>query len=502
MTDWTEANAILELEPKPVWRFFAGIAAVPRPSGREQQVRAHLRQVAEQYGLAVREDQVGNLAISVPASPGCENAPPTILQGHLDMVCEKNADTAHDFEREGIRLVLDRDEKTGEQIVRAAGTTLGADNGIGVSLALAAATSADVVHGPLEILCTVDEEVGMTGAAALEPGFVTGDRLINLDSEDDEVIYIGCAGGGDITLTWEFPLKPLDGRLELFRVRVSGLRGGHSGGDIHENRANANKVLTRTLLAAKKTVRLVSISGGSKRNAIPREATAIVAGRPGLTKALRKAAAEVRTAVVRESAEPAAQIQVESVDRATATGALSPADSRRLLWALTALPNGVLEMHQKLPGLVQTSNNVATISTEPAEKPGYMRVTVGNLSRSSMEGRVEATWEQIAAVGHLTRARVQTGHQYPGWDPNPDSPLLALCRCVYQQLFGREPRVTAIHAGLECGIIGQRMGGRLDMVSIGPRIAGAHSPDERVYVASVQKSYQYLKAILAELART
>ena len=489
------------LEPTPVWRFFAGIAAVPRPSKHEQRIRAHVRQTAEQLGFAVREDRTGNLAIDVPATSGYEKAPRIILQGHLDMVCEKNAGTQFDFDREPIRPVIDQDEKTGALIVRADGTTLGADNGVGVAMALAAASSPDVVHGPLEILCTIDEEMGMTGAGQLEPGFVRGQRLLNLDSEDDTVVYIGCAGGGDVTLTWELDTQPLAANLEIGRVAVSGLRGGHSGGDIHENRGNAVKVLVRTLQAAGVTgLQVASVAGGSKRNALARESSAIVAGPAGTLAALKKVAAEIRDAVIREFAEPAAVIVVEPVGRDQAARALSVGDSQRLLWALTALPHGVLEMHPKVTGLVQTSNNVAIIASEPAGNGSKLRVVVGCLSRSSVAGRLAATREQIAAVGRLAGAAVELGHAYPGWEPNIDSPLLGVCRRVYEQLFNEAPRVTAIHAGLECGIIGQRLGD-IDMISFGPRIHGAHSPDEHVYVASVQKSYRYLTAVLGELAR-
>lgn len=501
MTSAADAHPVAALEPAAVWRFFADIAAVPRPSKHEQRIRAHVRQTAERLGLAVREDAAGNLVVAVPASPGHGDAPVTVLQGHLDMVCEKNAGTPHDFERDPIRLVLDRDPQTGREFVRADGTTLGADNGIGIALALAAASSPDVVHGPLEILCTVDEEMGMSGAGALEPGFFSGRRFLNLDSEEDDVLYIGCAGGGDVTLTREFALRPLDERAELARVTVSGLRGGHSGGDIHENRANAIKVLARVLTAPRRApLRIAGLSGGSKRNAIAREASALVAGSHRTIGQLRRAAEEVRAAVVRESAETHAAIRIEPAERSAAGAALSPADSARLLLLLTGLPHGVLETHPQVRDLVQTSNNLATIAAEPVDGHARLRVTVGNLSRSSIESRLEATRAQVAAVGRLAGAAVELGHSYPGWEPNIDSPLLATCRRIYRELFGADPKVTAIHAGLECGIIGRRVPG-LDMVSLGPQIKGAHSPDERVYVDSVRKSYRFLTAILAELAR-
>lgn len=486
---------VADLEPKPVWQFFAGIAAVPRPSKHEERIRAHVRQVAEKLGFAVREDGIGNIVIQVPAKPGCERAPVTVLQGHLDMVCEKNAGTAHDFDKEGIHLLLEKDPKTGEPIVRGKGTTLGADNGIGVAMALAAASSPDVRHGPLEILCTVDEEMGMSGAAALEPGFFQGKRMINLDSEEDNVIYIGCAGGGDSTLTWDFETQPVE-KLEICRVTISGLRGGHSGGDIHENRGNANRILARVLAEGGADLRLSEITGGSKRNAIPREAQAVIAGPAGVGEKLRAAAKAVRELAARESAEPELKISVEAAE---AQRALTVDDTRCVLLALTALPHGVLEMVPQIPGLVQTSSNVATINTSALGASG-LRVEIGNLSRSSVDTRIDAVWAQIAAVAQLAGARFESGNRYPGWQPNVDSQLLAICRDTYRGLFNKEPNVTAIHAGLECGIIGRRMGG-LDMVSFGPNIKGAHSPDERTYPRSVEKSYKMLCAVLGDLAK-
>jgi len=487
-------NAVVvgSLEPRAVWEYFAGLADVPRPSKKEGRVREHVRSTARQRGLTVREDAAGNLLIEVPASPGCESAATVVLQGHLDMVCEKNAGTAHDFERDPIRLVLDRDAETGEAIVRADGTTLGADNGMGVALALAAATSPEIAHGPLEILCTVDEEAGMSGAKALSPGFFQGKLLLNLDSEEDDVIYIGCAGGCDSRLSWSFPVSPAPADAERACVSVTGLRGGHSGGDIHLNRASAVRLLARVLSECAE-IRLADIRGGSLRNAIAREAQASVVGPLGSVETLASAAARVQEEVVREHGEACCVIRV---DRA----AVESADTQRLLDSLVALPHGVLGVVPQMPGLVLASNNVATVAGRREKPDGPLAVEVGCLSRSSSLAHLQRVVRQIAAVGRLAGARVESGNAYPGWQPNVDSPLLALCRKVYEEQFGSVPRVTAIHAGLECGIIGDRVGGGLDMVSIGPRIRGAHSPDERVYVASVQKSWRFLTAILAALA--
>lgn len=500
MSAQADPGGIETLEPAPVWRLFAGIAATPRPSKQEVQIRQHVRSIAQASGLRVREDHVGNLVIEVPASPGRETTPITVLQGHLDMVCEKNADTTHNFERDPIRLVVEKDPTEGQLIVRADGTTLGADNGIGVALALAAACSPEVIHGPLELLFTADEETGMTGAQALGPDSFRGRRMLNLDSEEDDALYIGCAGGCDTTLSWDFTAQGIGQDAGTCRVVVTGLRGGHSGSDIHRNRGNAVKLLVRTLLRAHpERLQIAALSGGSKRNAIPREAAATVSGPPATLTSLQAAAQKVRDEAARESAEENLAIHVEGVPRDEAWGVLAVADTQRLLAALAALPHGVLGMHQEIEDLVETSNNVATVATEVGGQRGTTRVEVGTLSRSSSASRLDETLAQIAAVGRLAGADVRTGNAYPGWEPNVNSPTLATCRRMYAELFGQPPKVTAIHAGLECGIIAERVGG-MDTVSLGPRIEGAHSPDERVYVASVQKSWQYLVAVLSALA--
>ncbi len=493
MTSQANLNAIESLQPAAVWRFFAGMSDIPRASKHEEKIRAHTRQVAEELGFAVREDRVGNMVIDVPATPGCENAPITVLQGHLDMVCEKNADTEHDFDNDPIKLVVDKDDK-GEQIVRADGTTLGADNAIGVAMGLAAAASPDVTHGPLELLCTIDEEMGMTGAKVLDPAFFKGRRMLNLDSEDDTAIYIGCAGGCDSTLTWKLPMAAVS--CDVCRVAVSGLAGGHSGGNIHLNRGNAIKLLVRTLRAAG-NVQLVEFVGGSKRNAIPREAHAIVAGPAGLAEQLSQAAHDVQTETVKHGNEPGCLIKIDSV---AAQEAASVSETRNLLTTLAALPHGVQAVVPEIAGLVQTSNSMSTV--EGGVVDGKLKLTVGCLSRSSSRAQLRETVRQIAAIGELAAAKVESGNEYPGWAPNVDSPTLATCLRIYKEMFNDEPLVTAIHAGLECGLIGERVGeGQMDMVSFGPRIEGAHSPDERVYVASVEKSYRYLVAVLGELAK-
>lgn len=498
MTTTQTDGVFAGLEPKAVWNFFAGMTAVPRPSKREEKIRKHVRETAERLGLHAEEDATGNILIKVPATPGRERTPITVLQAHVDMVCEKNSGTKHDFDREGVYPFMETESSTGERVVKAKGTTLGADNGIGVCMALAAASSPEVVRGPLELLFTVDEEDGMTGAKNVRPDMFRGKRMINLDSEEDDSLYIGCAGGCDTNLTWKYDTAPLAGGLEVVRVSVTGLRGGHSGVEIHEGRSNAIKLLVRTLArGGGDALQLITIQGGSKRNAIPREATAAVAGPAGLLGSLKKAAAEVTREAKEESYEAGTSITVEG-GKPDGSPAVEKGRTRELLRALSAIPSGVLGMHPRVAGLVETSNNLSTVNSTTAGS--RLSVQAGLLSRSSSNSRIKETMAQLAAIGSLTGADIATGNQYPGWSPNPDSPTLAIARRVYKDLFGAEPKVAAIHAGLECGIIGERMGG-MDTISLGPTIKGAHSPDERVYVASVAKAWRFLTALLDALSK-
>ena len=494
MSTVADRSAVESLAPQTVWRIFSGISAVPRPSKREQKIRAHVKQVAESHKFKVREDRVGNLLIEVPATKGCENAPAVVLQGHLDMVCEKNAGTAHDFDADPIRLVIDKAAE-GKQIVRADGTTLGADNGIGVSLALAAATDAAAVHGPLEILCTIDEEDGMSGAKAISPDLFKGRVMLNLDSEEDDALYIGCAGGTDTTLIWSLPTAAPPPSAEVCRISITGLTGGHSGCDIHLNRVSGIALLWQMLQAIDEpTLQLATVSGGSKRNAIPREAAAVAAGPRGLAAKLNNASKALQAQAV-SLGERGCKITVES---ASATAVASVDDSQRVLTAIAALPHGVLAVVPDIPGLVQTSNGTTTIKSVD---DGKLRIEVGCLSRSSSTTDMNTVLAKIAAIARLAGARAERANEYPGWSPNLQSPTLAVCRAAYERVFKKPPRIASIHAGLECGIIGERVGG-MDMVSFGPNIQGAHSPAERVEVASVERMYRYLLAVLADLAKS
>ncbi|MGE3180056.1 MAG: aminoacyl-histidine dipeptidase [Phycisphaerae bacterium] len=484
------------LQPTAVWNIFASLSDVPRPSKKEARVQQWALDFAKQHGFDATHEDVGNVIIRVPATKGRENAPTVVIQGHLDMVAEKNAGTQHDFENDPIELMLDKDPRDGTSIVRAKGTTLGADNGIGVALALAAATEKDVTHGPLEILLTCDEEAGMTGAKAVTPKSITGRTLINLDSEEDHALYIGCAGGADTTLRWELPLSRVDENTSCVAISVTGLTGGHSGCDIHLNRGNAIKLAARVIATAQlENYRLISFDGGSMRNAIPREAKCVLAVSAKDRETLQKAAKEVQEAALR-AGEAKARIQIETAQ--AATGAAATDDSKKIIHCALALPSSVLALVPTIPGLVQTSNNVSTIASKQANDK--LAITLGCLTRSSAMDDTRSVVQQIRTIGTLTGATVDAGNAYPGWQPNADSKLLKTCAKVYEDCFGHKPTVTAIHAGLECGIIGERVGGDMDMISFGPRIEGAHSPDERVYPDSVAKIWTYLKAVLKELA--
>jgi dipeptidase D len=481
-------DVLASLQPRSVWQHFSAIAAVPRPSKHEERISAWVRGLAKEHGYEVRADATGNLVLRVPASKGLERAPVVILQGHLDMVCEKNKDVTHDFMADPIRPRLD-----GEWVM-ATGTTLGADNGIGVAAALAAATDPDVRHGPLELLFTIDEETGLTGAQRLDPQLLEGRLLLNLDSEDDGKIFVGCAGGGDTHLFLDTPRRAAP-RGKPYKLEVTGLRGGHSGLNIHENRGNALKLLTRVLLAALEAgidFDLVHLQGGSKHNAIPREAEATLHLEP---------AAQARLAQLLSSMRQAFRTELEGIDDGlelhfgpTEAGsqAWAAADRDRLLRLLAALPHGVLGMSPAIPGLVETSSNLAVV------EPDNGRVKIVTASRSSVMPTLRAVMGSIRAAGTLAGAQIEAHEGYPGWKPRMESPLLEVVRKVYEELWSRPPEVTAVHAGLECGLLGEKVPG-LEMVSFGPQIEGAHSPAERVHVPSVARFWEALRRVLERL---
>ena len=485
----TADSPVAQLEPRAVWRHFAALNRVPRASKEEERVIAFARRFGESLGLDTRVDAVGNVVVRKPATPGREDRPTVLLQAHLDMVHQQNAGTGHDFAREGIRMRVDGDW------VHAEGTTLGADNGLGVALAMAVlADAGTLAHPPLEVLFTVDEETGMTGAKGLEPGTLTARYMLNLDTEDDRELTIGCAGGVDVTARGRYTQEPAPADYQAVRLTVSGLSGGHSGMQIHEGLGNANKLLARLLLAAEEAgaaPRLARFDGGGLRNAIPREAYAELLVSDA--EALRAALASAKTAIAAEYAttDPELHIAVEEAP-SRPEQVFAAADQARLLHALQACPNGIYRMSPDVPGLVQTSNNLARVL---AADGAYEALC---LTRSSVDSE---KWDQVGAIRAvfaLAGAAVTTSGDYPGWTPRPDSRLLTVMRDLYRERFGEEPLVEACHAGLECGLIGEKVPG-MEMISFGPNIRGAHGPDERAQISSVQKVWGYLTEALARL---
>jgi dipeptidase D len=478
------------LEPKNVWKHFDKIRSIPHCSGHEARLGEYLIAYAKGKELDVERDANGNVVIRVPATAGREQAPTIVLQGHMDMVCEKNSDVVHDFSKDPIQL-----EFQGEWL-KAKGTTLGSDNGIGLAAALSVIDSKDVVHGPLELLFTVDEEVGLTGAGKLKVGFLKGSMMLNLDSEELGAVYIGCAGGGDTTL--KFPVEFIDAPAGTkgFVLRVAGLRGGHSGIDIHEQRGNAIKILSRVLWKAsrRQPVHLVSIRGGNKRNAIPREAEAELLVLETAVDDLSELIGDEGAKIAEELGSREVNLSVKlAPSERTFSRMMNVDGQKRLLSLLLALPHGVETMSYDIAGLVETSNNLATIST------GGDDVVIGLSTRSSIASALKALRDRIRSAAELAGAAIDENEPYPGWKPNLESKLLAVVKAVHLREFEKEPQLKAIHAGLECGIIGEKFPG-MDMISIGPWIEHPHSPDERVNIASVEKFWTLLKAILAELA--
>ena len=476
------------LQPQGLWSNFYDLTQIPRPSGQKEEVSAFLANYGRSLGLETIVDEIGNVIIRKPASPGYENHPGVILQGHMDMVPQKNNDTVFDFAKDPIEAYID-----GEWVT-AKGTTLGADNGIGVAAAMAILADKNVVHPPLEVLVTVDEETGMYGAFALEGGLLQGKTLLNLDSEAEGELYVGCAGGVDTTAKFAYtPVEVEEGDVAV-KVSVTGCKGGHSGCDIHLQRANANKLLFRFLkeAVANYEARLASVEGGSLRNAIPREASAIITiPAEGLDEVM-DLVAEFEDLFVAEydGVEDNIRLTAEQVE---CPATELPEDVQDfLIHAITACPHGVYRVIPEMPDVVETSNNLAMLKTEDN------CVTVYCLTRSSVESRKEELQEIIQSVFAMAGAEVEFSGSYPGWKPNLKSHILEVMKQTYQENYGVEPRVIIIHAGLECGIIGRNYPG-MDMISFGPTIKYPHSPDERVNIATVAKFYDYLLATLKAL---
>lgn len=480
---------ISELNPTIVWKYFHEITQVPRPSKKEEKIIKYLEDFAKEHNLPYKKDKVSNIIISKPATPGYEHLQTVILQSHMDMVCEKNSDVTIDFENDPIQVVID-----GEW-VKAKGTTLGADNGIGVAAELALLASNDIEHGPIECLFTVDEETGLTGAQALEAGFMTGKILLNLDSEDEGEIFIGCAGGKGTTATFTYTPQSVNDSLSYMRIDVKGLKGGHSGGDIHQGLGNANKILARFLYLLNEACdfTLCEISGGNLHNAIPREAHAVV----GVAQADREKARVLANTFSVEIenefkfADPDVKLEMGTTDKPTFS--LDNELKLNLIHSLNACPHGVYGMSHEIHGLVETSTNLASVKMKEGNQ-----IVVVTSQRSSTNSAKEALANEVASTFLLAKAEVVQGDGYPGWAPNADSEILKVSKETYIKLFGKEPKIMAIHAGLECGLFLEKYP-YLDMISFGPTMRDVHSPNERMEIKTVDMWWRHLLEVLKNI---
>lgn len=480
---------ITDLNPKGVFHYFNEICKVPRPSKKEEKILAYLKEFAESHQLEYQQDKIGNLLIKKKATPGKENLKTVILQSHVDMVCEKNREVEHDFEKDPIIPLVEGDW------LKAKGTTLGADNGIGVATQLALLASNEIEHGPMECLFTVDEETALTGAFHLEKGFLSGDILLNLDSEDEGELFIGCAGGIDSIATYPYEEIEVPKNYFFFKVEVKGLKGGHSGADIHLGRGNANKILNRFLSQSleKHDLYVCEMDGGNLRNAIPREAYAICAIPNDDSKHDIRAELNIFIAEMEDELgiiEPDFTMTLESV--AQQAKAIDRETVSHLVKSLYAVYHGVYSMSQDIPGLVETSTNLASIKMKD------QKIKVETSQRSSITSSRDDMARTVSAALELGGAEVTHRSAYPGWKPNPHSPILEIAKESYQRLFGKEAEVKAIHAGLECGLFLDKYP-QLDMISFGPTMRGVHSPDERLHIPSVEVFWKHLLDILVHI---
>jgi len=477
---------ITELKPKEVWAYFEQILNIPRISKKEDQIIAYLIGFAKEYNLNHKQDQAGNLLISKPATTGMENRKGIILQSHADMVGEKHAEIKHDFDKDPIEAYME------DGWVKARGTTLGADDGIGIAASLAILASDSIEHGPLECLFTIDEESGMTGALGLQPGFMKGTILLNLDSEDEGEIFIGCAGGTDTVATFKYKTVRVKRNWVAFRVRVGGLQGGHSGDEIHRGFGNSIKILNRFLWNADQRfkIRLAFIFGGKARNAIPREAEALIMAPAGSLELIRIYFDSFVQIMRGELARIEPDFNMSMKEEGVPEFALRRKFQRRLFNALYACPHGVISMSQAIPGMVETSTNLASIRLM-----GEDTLEIVTSQRSSVESSKQDIADRMGSLFTLMGASIRHSGGYPGWKPDTSSEVLKISELVYKQLFNVEPDVKAIHAGLECGLFLQKYPD-LDMISFGPTIKGAHTPDERIRIDTVDKFWVFLLEML------
>jgi dipeptidase D len=480
------STAIEGLKPELMWKYFAEISAIPRGSKNEKKISAYLVQTAKKLGLEVVQDKHLNVIVRKPASAGHEQVPSICLQGHMDMVCEKNKETVHDFEKDPIELV-----RKGN-VIMANGTTLGADNGVAVAANLAIMEDKSLVHGPLEFLFTSDEETGLTGANGLKAGSLKSMTMMNLDSEEEGALYVGCSGGRNTHGTWKLQAERIPSKSSAMMLTVKGLKGGHSGLEIDKGRGNSLKIMNRALLALMDLgARVGSMEGGNKSNAIPREAESLVYIPSKDLKKAVKAVAKLNDIMRAElaSVEPDLHVELTSCQAPKKGKVLSKNLARQICLTVAALPHGVIKMSADIPGLVETSTNVAIIKTDKKQ------VELITSQRSSVATEIDEVVQMVAAGLTLGGAKAVTTDGYPGWKPNLDSVILKTAKASYQGLYGVEPHVKAIHAGLECGIIGEKFPG-MDMVSFGPTLEGVHSPDEKIYIDSVEKFWKFLLEIL------
>ena len=483
-------NQLTKLQPEKIWYYFNEILQIPRPSKKEEKIATYLMNFAKTHHLEAKQDEIGNVLISKPATKGFEALQTVVLQSHLDMVCEKNSDKTHNFDTDPIEARIE-----GEW-VKANGTTLGGDDGIGIAASLAILASNDIEHGAIECLFTVDEETGLSGAFALSTDLLKGKLLLNLDSEDEGEIFIGCAGGKDSVAELPYTTIPTPENNTAFIVKISGLTGGHSGDDINKGLGNANKLLNRFLWEAnnKYTIHLAEINGGNLRNAIPREAFAIfIVAKDKATAVLADAKKHNETIRFEyRSTEPELLFTIESIE--TSKNVIHPEVQSKLLNALYACPHGVISMSREIPNFVETSTNLASVKMKDN------KIIVTTSQRSSVESAKEDICNMVASVFELIGAKVTQGDGYPGWTPNPNSVILEIAKKSYIKLFNKEPKVLAIHAGLECGLIGEKYP-EMDMISYGPTIKGAHSPDERMKIDTVQMFWDLTLDILKNIPK-
>lgn len=482
-------ESIRNVEPKVIWNKFADLNAVPRPSKKEGRVIAFIKEFGKNLGLETLEDEVGNVIIRKPATKGMEDRKGIVLQSHLDMVHQKNNDTVFDFDTQGIEMYVDGDW------VCAKGTTLGADNGLGVATIMAILESNTIEHPALEALFTIDEETGMTGAMGLKGGLLKGEILLNLDTEEDDEIGVGCAGGVDVTATKKYREEKVPNNCETFEIKVNGLQGGHSGMDIIKGFGNANKMMNRLLYAVRKEVHLAQLNGGSLRNAIPRESVAIVFVPAEKIAGYKDKFDKEKAGIIEEYKLLEKNLSVSSEKVNNEKGMVLPAkDFGQLIYTIYSAHNGVYRMSPAIEDLVETSNNIAMVTAENGE------IKIDCLTRSSVKSSIDDLTNSLRSTFELGGFQVTAAGEYPGWAPNMDSPILKVLDTIYQKMNGEKANVAACHAGLECGILGKNYP-EMDMISFGPTIKGAHSPDERASISSVQKYWEFVLEILRNIPK-